>query len=58
MVEIVQKRNSLHDYVINLQGYDFQSKPRRYRAYETCGRLNSHKWSVGYVDDHLLIAKC
>jgi len=40
------------------RGYDFQSKPRRYRAYETCGRLNSHRWSVGYVDDHLLIAKC
>merc|ERR1719427_599631 len=40
------------------QGYDFQSRERRYRAYETCGRLNSHRWASGYVENHLLIAKC
>ncbi|XP_076811193.1 uncharacterized protein LOC143455306 [Clavelina lepadiformis] len=40
------------------QGYDFLNRQRYYRIWDVCGRVTNHRWSAGYADDPLLIAKC
>jgi len=38
-------------------GYSTLS-PKRHTPYEVCGRINRHRWDVGFFSNPLLIAKC
>uniref|UniRef100_H2ZGH9 Fibronectin type-I domain-containing protein n=1 Tax=Ciona savignyi TaxID=51511 RepID=H2ZGH9_CIOSA len=41
-----------------LQNFDFHNRRRYYRVWEVCSHVTSHRWSGGYAEDPLLLAKC